>query len=135
MQTRRFALTSAALSWLIRIRSGYLPNGNWQVAQFRRREEGFALVSVLVVAILLALLATTLMTVIRVITNESSTFVSDVVARAATEGGINRIILAFSRSGDALRETLTPDGRPATWEFMGKQSAAARAAFGAHPQE
>jgi hypothetical protein len=119
MQTRRFALTRAVPSWFIRTRSGYLPDPKSPVAQFRRREEGFVLVSVLVVAILLALLATTLMTAIRVIASESSMFVSDVGARAATEGGLNRIILAFSRSGDALREALIPDGRPAPWDFNG----------------
>lgn len=85
----------------------------------RQCERGFALPSVLLIAILISLLSVTLMTLARVLANDGSALASGIGARAATEAGLNRIILAFSRPGDPLRESLVPDSRPVAWEFHG----------------
>ena len=84
-----------------------------------RGQHGFALPSVLMIAILISLFALTLTTLARVLASDGATLSSEVHGRAATEAGLNRIILAFSHRGDFLRESLVPDGRPVAWEFHG----------------
>jgi hypothetical protein len=83
-------------------------------------ERGFALPSVLVIAIVISLLAITLTTLAQLLATDSSAFSSAIDGRAVTEAGLNRIILAYARRGDLLREQLLPDGRPVSWEFRGK---------------
>jgi hypothetical protein len=80
-------------------------------------DRGFALASVLVLAILISLLALTLMTLSRLLAIEGSAIATEARARGSAEAGLNRAILAFARQGDALRETLIPDGRAVEWEF------------------
>jgi hypothetical protein len=86
----------------------------------RRHEDGFALPSVLVIAIILSLLAIALSTLAQVLATDSSAFSSAVDGQAAIEAGLNRMILAFARLGDPLREQLAPDGRPVPWDFHGR---------------
>jgi hypothetical protein len=83
-------------------------------------DSGFALASVLFYAILISLLASALMLVARGMANDSFLFTSELVARASTESGLNRMILAYAQRGDPLRELLVPDGRPLRWDFRGK---------------
>src|SRR6266567_2769070 len=85
-----------------------------------RDERGFALVSVIVIALLISLITSALVILSRGFANDSSIFKSSIDGRAAAEAGLNRIILAFSRSGDPIRELLVPDSRPVDWEFHGK---------------
>jgi hypothetical protein len=101
----------------------FMISGNSEIFTFRRwrsDDRGFALVSVLFIAILIALLASTMLVMVRVLANDSNMFVSEITARYATEAGLNRAILAFSRSGDPLRELMIPDGRPVRWDFHGR---------------
>jgi hypothetical protein len=84
-------------------------------------EGGFALVSVVVVAMVIAALAVGLTALVRSAATESAVLRADAEARAGTEAGLNRIILAYARSGDPLRAALAPDGRPIAWEFAGRR--------------
>jgi hypothetical protein len=83
-------------------------------------ERGFALVSVVVVAALIAIIATGLATMVRRLASESAVVTLDAETKAGTEAGLNRIILAYLRAGDPLRTALVPDGRPVAWSFAGK---------------
>src|SRR5438105_1099193 len=83
-------------------------------------DSGFALVSVVVICALIAILAIGLTTLVRRLATESAVVTLDAEAKAGTEAGLNRIIMAYLRPGDPLRAVLVPDSRPIVWPFAGK---------------
>jgi hypothetical protein len=83
-------------------------------------ESGFALVSVVVICALIAVLAIGLTTLVRRLASASVVVTLDAEAKAGTEAGLNRIIMAYLRPGDPLRAALAPDSRPVVWAFAGK---------------
>ena len=84
-------------------------------------EDGFVLVSVLYVVVLIALIASSLLAMVRIIANDNNMFISEMTARLVTEAGLNRAIMAFSVIGDPLRQDLLPDDRPIEWAFRGNK--------------
>src|SRR5580704_15639386 len=84
-------------------------------------DRGFALVAVVFVATIVAGLAVALLLLAQHTAQQGNDVVLEVENRAAGEAGLNRIILAYARPGDALREQLAGDGRPVEWEFAGKR--------------
>jgi hypothetical protein len=84
-------------------------------------DRGFALVAVIFVAAIVAGLAVALLFLAQQAAQQGNDIVLDVENRAADEAGLNRIILAYARPGDALREQLAGDGRPVDWELAGKK--------------
>jgi type II secretory pathway component PulK len=84
-------------------------------------DRGFALVSVLVVAASIALLALGLMGLVRELATATASLRDEAENKAALEAGLNRIILAFTRTDDPLRAQLIPDGRPVSWASDGKE--------------
>ena len=83
-------------------------------------DRGFALVSVILVTLCIALLALGLLGLVREVATGSARLRDEAEIKAASEAGLNRIILAFTRVDDPLRAKLIPDGRPVTWTFGGK---------------
>jgi hypothetical protein len=83
-------------------------------------ESGFALVSVVVICALIAVLVIGLTTLVRRLASASAVVTLDAEAKAGTEAGLNRIIMAYLRPGDPLRAVLVPDSRPVVWPFAGK---------------
>ena len=86
----------------------------------RPDDRGFALASVLLVAVSIALLALALMGLVRDVATGSARLRDEAEIKAASEAGLNRIILAFTRVDDSLRARLIPDGRAVPWAFGGK---------------
>ena len=73
------------------------------------------------VATIVAGLAVALLLLAQRTAQQGNDVVLEVENRAAGEAGLNRIILAYARPGDALREQLVGDGRPVEWELAGKK--------------
>ena len=84
-------------------------------------DRGFALVAVVFVATIVAGLAVALLLLAQHTAQQGNDVVLEVENRAAGEAGLNRIILAYARPGDSLREQLVGDGRPVEWELAGKK--------------
>jgi hypothetical protein len=84
-------------------------------------DRGFALVAVIFVATIVAGLVVALLLLAQRTAQQGNDVVLEVENRAAGEAGVNRIILAYARPGDALREQLVGDGRPVEWEFADKR--------------
>ena len=84
-------------------------------------DRGFALVAVVFVATIVAGLAVALLLLAQHTAQQGNDIVLEVENRAADEAGLNRIILAYARPGDALRQKLAGDGRPVEWEFASKK--------------
>lgn len=89
----------------------------------RSDERGFALIAVIIGAAFIAILALTLMNYARSVAVTGALFVSDVETKSWTEAGLNRILIAYVRPGDPLRQQLQPDGRKVSWEFHGRMLA------------
>ena len=84
-------------------------------------DRGFALVAVLYVATIVAGIAVGLLALAQQAAQEGEAVTTQVENRAAAEAGLNRIILAYARPGNSLREQLVGDGRPVAWDFAGKR--------------
>lgn len=83
-------------------------------------EDGFAVISVLILGIAVSLVILALTNGARNVANTGSLFAAEVETRAALEGGLSRAILAYARRSDGLREQIYPDGRWAVWQIQGK---------------
>jgi type II secretory pathway component PulK len=82
-----------------------------------REDDGFALISVVMLAAMIAALAIGITASTRRIAYESDNLARTIETRALTEAGLNRIIAAYLNRGDPLRERLKPDGRAVPWDF------------------
>jgi hypothetical protein len=83
-------------------------------------ESGSALVAVLFISTLVAGITVALLVLARQAAQVGDDISADVQNRVACEAGINRIVLAYSRRGDSLREKLVGDARSVAWDFLGK---------------
>lgn len=84
-------------------------------------DSGVALAAVLLVATILAGVAVALLILAQQIAQADADISADVENRALLEAGLNRMILAYERPGDSLREKLVGDGRPVEWDFAGQK--------------
>jgi hypothetical protein len=82
-----------------------------------REDDGFALVSVVMLAAVIAALTIGITAATRRIAYQSDHLAQAIETRALTEAGLNRIIAAYQNRDDPLRERLKPDGRPVPWDF------------------
>lgn len=87
----------------------------------RSAEDGFALVSVVMLAALIAALVIGILGSTRRIAYETDRAAAVVETHALGEAGLNRIIAAYLNRGDPMRGPLRPDGRPVSWEFAGHE--------------
>ena len=83
-------------------------------------DRGFALIAVLLIATILAGISVGLMVLARQAAEESEDITANIENRAAGQGGLNRMILAYAEPGDPFRERLVGDGRAVAWDFAGK---------------
>lgn len=87
----------------------------------RPNENGFALVSSLIGSAILAVIATAIIAYSMQIARTSRDFVADIETDFSLDAGLNRILIAYSRPGDPLRDALVPDGRSVFWDFQGRK--------------
>jgi hypothetical protein len=83
-------------------------------------DRGFALIAVIIGSAIVATLALTLLTYSRTLSSASALYAADIETRSWAESGLNRILLAYSRPDDPLRQRLNPDGRPVAWDYHGR---------------
>lgn len=86
----------------------------------RCSDQGFAILSVLIVTALIATFAIGLLAWLRTITNEEAKINADAPMRAVLEAALNRMIVAYGSRNDPLRTLLVPDGRAVRWVFDGR---------------
>jgi hypothetical protein len=80
-------------------------------------DQGFILLSAVMIAAVLATIALGILATTRRLANDGARIVSDIELRAACESGLSRMIAIFSNTSDPLRKQLWPDGRAVSWRF------------------
>jgi hypothetical protein len=86
-----------------------------------RDDRGFALVTALVMAIIIAGLLLSLQILTRDMATQSVGLIDDAELRSDLAAGLNRAIYAYATRGDPMRTFLVADGRPVAWTFREKK--------------
>jgi len=83
-------------------------------------DQGFALVTALILSLIVGGIALMIQLGVRQTTSYANALEDDAQMKSALEAGLNRAISAYASSDDPMRAQLVADGRPVHWQFEDK---------------